>query len=407
MNGMTVKSEMGMNPGEQTFFSEASGSTRGLSQEAQSLSNLSRLNNAMNNHKSWQTMTSSKVTPTPQPKGSGNSSLLSYTSPQLGGLLGQDFGLMPETSQVNLAAMAASQQQHSFLSNGYGGVETTSVGGGRDSSEGQPLRHFFDDWPRSRADPSALAWGSDVEDSDRATSNNAGGAGGRGGQNNSNHTSNNTQLSISIPTTAAPSGDFNSQSSGGSPSRGKLSLSPLKLSMSRAGDESDDHALVGLGIGASMIDQHHSQDHPMDEEHEPTAHDDDDEPPSGAWDPIAWEPSSVGGPLAEVLQSSSGNVGVAQTPPAAAAAVAGAGPGLNLLSEADWLENHHRKLHDSSSPVDVLHKSTFASQCSDSSTSTSSASSPRSSSALPVHPAAANAPPASDRSAASAAAAFA
>lgn len=215
MNGMTVKSEMGMNPGEQTFFSEASGSTRGLSQEAQSLSNLSRLNN-----KSWQTMTSSKVTPILQPKGSGNSSLLSYTSPQLGGLLGQDFGLMPETSQVNLAAMAASQQQHSFLSNGYGGVETTSVGGGRDSSEGQPLRHFFDDWPRSRADPSALAWGSDVEDSDRATSNNAGSAGGRGGQNNSNHTSNNTQLSISIPTTAAPSGDFNSQSSGGSPSRG-------------------------------------------------------------------------------------------------------------------------------------------------------------------------------------------
>lgn len=397
MNGMTVKSEMGMNPGEQTFFSEASGSTRGLSQEAQSLSNLSRLNNTMNN-KSWQTMTSSKVTPIPQPKGSGNSSLLSYTSPQLGGLLGQDFGLMPETSQVNLAAMAASQQQHSFLSNGYGGVETTSVGGGRDSSEGQPLRHFFDDWPRSRADPSALAWGSDVEDSDRATSNNAGSAGGRGGQNNSNHTSNNTQLSISIPTTAAPSGDFNSQSSGGSPSRGKLSLSPLKLSMSRAGDESDDHALVGLGVGASMIDQHHSQD-PMDEEHEPTAHDDDDEPPSGAWDPIAWEPSSVGGPLAEVLQSSSsGNVGVAQNPPAAA------GAGLNLLSEADWLQNHHKKIHDSSSPVDVLHNSTFASH-SDSSTSTSSASSPRSS-ALPVHPAV-NAPPASERSAASAAAAFA
>lgn len=154
-------------------------------------------------------MTSSKVLPAAQPKGSGNSSLLSYNSSQMGGLLGQEFGLMPEASQVNLAAMAASQQQHSFLSNGYGGVESTSVG--RESSEGQPLRHFFDDWPRSR-DPSALAWGSDVEDSDRTTS------AGRGGQ--SNHTSNNTQLSISIPMTAAPSGDFNSQSSGGSPSRG-------------------------------------------------------------------------------------------------------------------------------------------------------------------------------------------
>lgn len=216
-NGMTVKSEMGMNS-EQILFSEASGSTRGLSQEAQSLSNLSRLNTTMN--KSWQTMTSSKVTPTPQqqPKGSGGSSLLSYTSPQMGGLLGQDFGLMPETSQVNLAAMAASQQQHSFLSNGYGGVETAGSVGGRESSEGQPLRHFFDDWPRSRADPSALAWGSDVEDSDRATSN----VGNTTGTRQSNHTSKNTQLSISIPNmTAAPSsGDFNSQSSGGSPSRG-------------------------------------------------------------------------------------------------------------------------------------------------------------------------------------------
>lgn len=361
MNGMTVKSEMGMNP-EQILFSEASGSTRGLSQEAQSLSNLSRLNTTMN--KSWQTMTSSKVTPTPQqPKGSGNSSLLSYTSPQMGGLLGQDFGLMPETSQVNLAAMAASQQQHSFLSNGYGGVETTSVGG-RESSEGQPLRHFFDDWPRSRADPSALAWGSDVEDSDRATSN-ATTTGGRGGQsnNNNNHTSNNnnnTQLSISIPMTAPQSGDFNSQSSGGSPSRGKLSLSPLKLSMSRAGDESDD---MGLGVGSTTttIDQaHHSQD-PEHETHQ------------GAWDPIPWEPSSVdGGPLAEVLQSS-GNV------------VTSGG-----LSEAEWLESSHHKKDDSpsrvpASPVDVLHKSTFASH-SDSSTSTSSASSPRNS-VIPVDPA--------------------
>lgn len=373
MNGMTVKSEMGMNP-EQILFSEASGSTRGLSQEAQSLSNLSRLNTTMN--KSWQTMTSSKVTPTPQqqqPKGSGNSSLLSYTSPQMGGLLGQDFGLMPETSQVNLAAMAASQQQHSFLSNGYGGVETTSVGG-RESSEGQPLRHFFDDWPRSRADPSALAWGSDVEDSDRATSNAA--TGGRG-QSTSN---NNTQLSISIPTTAAPSGDFNSQSSGGSPSRGKLSLSPLKLSMSRAGDESDD---MGLGVGAT-IDQAGAEEH--EHEHE-LGH--DRHAPTGAWDPIPWETTSVGGPLAEVLQSSSSSGAVVVASQTQTPAAAGSDHRLNLLSEAEWLESHHKKVHEPSSspgrmpasPVDVLHKSTFASH-SDSSTSTSSASSPRNSALL-------------------------
>jgi hypothetical protein len=42
--------------------------------------------------------------------------------------------------------------------------------------EGQPLRHVFDDWPRLRADPSALAWGSYVEDSDRVTSNPGAGA---------------------------------------------------------------------------------------------------------------------------------------------------------------------------------------------------------------------------------------
>lgn len=228
------KAVFGMGP-EQILFSEASGSTRGLSQEAQSLNNLSRLPTV---NQSWHLM-STKVPPAPQPKASGNNSLLNYSSPQMRGLLGQDFGLMPETSQVNLTAMTASQQPHSFLSSGYGGVEAVSVGR---ESEGQPLRHFFDDWPRSR-DPSALAWGSDVEESERTS--------GRGG---SNHTSNNTQLSISIPITA-PSSDFTSQNSD-SPPRGKLPLSPLKLSMSRAGDSSSgvdplgvEPTDMGLGVG--------------------------------------------------------------------------------------------------------------------------------------------------------------
>ncbi|XP_073393800.1 growth-regulating factor 4 isoform X3 [Physcomitrium patens] len=351
MNGMAVKSEMGMGP-EQVLFSEASGSTRGLSQEAQSLSNLSRLNTPMN--KAWQTMTSSKVLPAAQSKGSGSSSLLSFSSPQMGGLLGQEFGLMPETSQVNLAAMAASQQQHSFLSNGYGGVESTSVG--RESSEGQPLRHFFDDWPRSR-DPSALAWGSDVEDSDRTTS------AGRGGQ--SNRASNNTQLSISIPMTAAPSGDFNSQSSGGSPSRGKLSLSPLKFSISRAGDASSD---MGLDVENLRVERHHDW-------HRHTT----------AWDSMSWEPISVGGPLAEVLQ-----LGSTTQCGGGGGGVDGSGP--NLLAD-EWLDLHQKKSASPvqipspdrvASPVDVLQISTFASH-SDSSNSNSGASSP--SGALPFDPA--------------------
>jgi hypothetical protein len=47
---------------------------------------------------------------------------------------------------------------------------------GQPPLEGQPLRHVFDDWPRSRADPSALAWGSYIEDSDYVTSNLGAGA---------------------------------------------------------------------------------------------------------------------------------------------------------------------------------------------------------------------------------------
>ncbi|CAM6123089.1 unnamed protein product [Calypogeia fissa] len=196
MNGMSnnsAKSEMGMGP-EQLLFSETSGSARGLGgQESPSMSNLSRLSSV--NH-SWQAL-SAKVPPAPQPKsqqqaGGGNSnSLLHYSSPQMRSLLGQDFGLMPENSQVNISM--AQQQQHSFLSNGYGAVEAVSV---VREPEGQPLRHFFDDWPRSR-DPTALAW-SDVEEDRPNRSSNA----------------STTQLSISIPVTSS---DF--PASNASPSR--------------------------------------------------------------------------------------------------------------------------------------------------------------------------------------------
>ena len=391
LNGISAKSELGMGP-EQMLFSEASGSTRGLSQEAQSLSNLSRLP-AVN--KSWHNMTSSKVPPAPQPKSSANSSLLNYNSSQMRGLLGQDFGLMPETSQVNLTAMAASQQQqqqHSFLSNGYGGVEAVSVGR---ESEGQPLRHFFDDWPRSRADPSALAWGSDVEDSERTNARTGGGggnsnnhshAGGNGGgsgansNSNSNSThnnNNNTQLSISIPITA-PSSDFPSQSSGGSPPRGKLTLSPLKLSMSRAGVEADPtSSYMGLGVGLGGAD-----DHDVDVDDDLIRH------RQTTWIPIAWDSQTtthhhhhhiipVGGPLAEVLHGGHGAV--------TAGSDVCKSSGLNLTcNEESWLDDddEHRRNHKQqspghlASPIDVLHNSTFTS-FSDSSTSTSSGSSPR------------------------------
>eukprot|EP01018_Ginkgo_biloba_P009546 Gb_20400 [translate_table: standard] len=305
------------NVDEQVFFSEVSGSSRGLGQDAM----LSSVNN-----NGWRSSMPSKVS---QVKATDqqNGSLLSYNSPQLRTLLAQDFGLMSETNQMNLP----SHHQHSFRNTGFGVVESVNVG--RESEgQGQHLRHFFDDWPRSR-DASALSW-SDVEE-DR-----------------SNRSSSTTQLSISIP--AMTSSDFSATNS--SSPRGKLSLSPLKLSMSRdhehehkhdVGD--DDDTLIGLGVG-NIINE--------EERHRHTN-----------WIPITWE-SPVGGPLAEVLQSTSEckNSSGLQT---------------NLMSNIpdhgwecsprDSLNNNNNNIASSSSPTGVLQK-TFVSL----SDSTSTGSSPRS-----------------------------
>jgi hypothetical protein len=320
MNGISnnsTKSEMGMGP-EQLLFSETSGSARGLGgQESPSMSNLSRLSSV--NH-SWQAL-SAKVPPAPQPKaqqpGNSSNSLLHYQSPQMPqmrSLLGQDFGLMPENNQVNNISMAQ-QQQHSFLGNGYGGVEAVSV---VREPEGQPLRHFFDDWPRSR-DPTALAW-SDVEE-DRPNRSNA----------------STTQLSISIPVTPT---DF--PASNVSPSRGKLSLSPLKLSMSMArGDDrlgtTADPTLIGLGMGMGLG---------MDTKvrHRETT-----------WIPVTWE-NPLGGPLAEVLSTRHGHGGCKSS-------------GLDLL--CDGWDSSPRDNPHIGSPTGVLQISSFSSY-SDSSSSDSS-----------------------------------
>lgn len=234
MNGMK-----GGDIDEQVFFSDVSGSTRGLGQD-------SILSSVSNN--GWRSSMQSKVS---QVKTEQNGSFMQYNSPQLRTLLGQDFSLMSDASQQM-------QQQHSFRNSGFGVVESGNVG--RESEgQGQPLRHFFDDWPRSR-DASTLSW-SDVEE-DR-----------------SNRSSSTTQLSISIP---MASSDFSATNS--SSPRGKLSLSPLKLSMSRDHDDDDDDTHMGLGVG-NIINEEERHRH-------------------SNWIPITWE-SPVGGPLAEVLQSTS------------------------------------------------------------------------------------------------------
>ncbi|KAH9329536.1 hypothetical protein KI387_001644, partial [Taxus chinensis] len=202
------------------------------------------------------------------------------SSAQIKSLMGQQFGLMSEGSEA-ANPNPAQQHQHSFFGGNsrYGRVQEAV-------REEQPLRRFFDDWPRSSTD--ADAWTSDVQ--------------GEEERSRSKHRcSSTTQLSISIPMAS------NSSASNTSSPRGKLSLSPLKLTMSREGKGDDDHHTlgepdVGLAVGMSMN---------VEEPHDRQQH----------WIPVAWEsnnPMGMLGPLAEVLRSS--------TP-------RGNKPGLNLMDD--------------------------------------------------------------------------
>ncbi|MCO5594097.1 hypothetical protein L7F22_048118 [Adiantum nelumboides] len=278
---------------EQMLFAEASGSSRGLPQgqdfqslNQQGLTMLSSINN------SWRTasMQQSRApspSPSQQPLKTSSPSIMQYSSPQIRTLLGQDFSpLSAEANSVSLQSIAQ-HHQHSFLGGGYGSAEAVSNVGRE--PESQPLRHFFDDWPRSK-DASTLSW-SDVEDE------------------KPHRNSSTTQLSISIPVSSS---EFNTTSS----PPGKLKLSPLKLSMSRAGE--DDIPLgveLGVGMGLGINEDRHRQQ-------------------QSNWIPIAWE-TPVGGPLAEVLQSS--------TPRA------GKSSGLNLMTEG-WEESPRDSPQIGSSP---------------------------------------------------------
>ncbi|GLJ23824.1 hypothetical protein SUGI_0452130 [Cryptomeria japonica] len=226
-----------------------------------------------------------------------NNSMLQYSSPQLRTILGQDFCLMPDTNQMNLQLQEQQRQQHqqhhhSFLSTGFGNDQ---------SSEGQPLRHFFDDWPRTTRDPTTISW-SDMEE----------------------RSSNSTQLSISLPMTIS---DFPT-----SP-RGKMSLSSLKLSMSAARSSTEEDPLdptqmgLGVGMGLGLLNE---------DRHRQTSN----------WIPVTWQ-SPVGGPLAEVLQSSTTNAG--GTPGGGSKS-----SGLNLMGDR-W-ELSPRGSPRMASPTGVLQK---------------------------------------------------
>lgn len=287
---------------EQILFSEAnpgSNNMRVLSQDSHSMNSLAMLSSVNN---AWRLMPS-KLADTKINTNTNTNSLLQYNSSQLR-TIGQDFGLMPEMNlqQSQHHQQQQQQQQHSFLNNGFGVVESV-----RDqSSGGQPLRHFFDDWPRSR-DP----W-SDMEAEQRSHPTN----------------SSTTQLSISIPMTSSDFAGTNSNSP-----RGKVSLSSLKLSMSMsARGAEDDPTQMGLGVGMGLG--------LMNEERQRQN--------TNNWIPVSWQ-SSMGGPLAEVLQS---------TTNAANAAVTSRGcktpGGLNLMTEAWDLSPHGSPRM--ASPTGVLQK---------------------------------------------------
>ncbi|EFJ24024.1 hypothetical protein SELMODRAFT_442763 [Selaginella moellendorffii] len=259
---------------------------------------------------------------------------------ELRSLSGQQHFEMPEASQINHLSQP-------LLGPGYGGGPTAAAAAaaglehvGRDCEE-QPLRHFFDDWPRQR-DPSTISW-NDIEDDQKqhqhqnqqraATPPTAVTAPGAGGTTTIPRTTSATQLSISLPMSSS---DFRVATS----PRGKLSLSPLKLSMSRSEFEEDqlggDPTRMGLGVGLGGGSRQQQQQQQQ-----------------------TWMQSLEGGPLAEVLQSSTPRDHCKSS------------PGLNLLGDG-W-ESSSRETSRMPSPTAVLTKTPFGSF----SDSSSNASSPR------------------------------
>ncbi|KAL0322976.1 UNVERIFIED_CONTAM: Growth-regulating factor 6 [Sesamum angustifolium] len=147
------------------------------------------------------------------------------------------------------------------------------------------LRQFMDNWPKNQSEQrTAISWPDVDLQPDR------------------------TQLSISIPMVTS---DFMSSTS--SPTNEKLTASPLRLSQ---------ELKMGLGVGTLASEQHQSQTN---------------------WVPISWEPS-MGGPLGEVLHTTSNSTGDCKN----------AKP-LNLMESWD---NSPRL---ASSPTGVLQRGAFGS----------------------------------------------
>ncbi|KAJ4846317.1 hypothetical protein Tsubulata_007461 [Turnera subulata] len=188
-----------------------------------------------------------------------------------------------------------SQRTHYLNSKSY---ESYLNFGDQEAQDQHPLRQFIDDWPKDPSSRSVISWPEELK-------------------------SDWTQLSMSIPMAST---DFSSSSS--SPAQEKLTLSPLRLSREY------DPIQMGLGVSSDPSEASQKQT---------------------TWIPISWG-TSMGGPLGEVLSTTSGKGGSFKNSSA-----------LNLLTEG-WDGSPQM----GSSPTGVLQKSTFASL-----SNSSSGSSPR------------------------------
>ncbi|KAJ7553646.1 hypothetical protein O6H91_06G106800 [Diphasiastrum complanatum] len=222
------------------LLSDFSGSTRGL--DPSKVSSLPSDHQLMQWH-----LQQSKMTPFGLRSSCG--SFLQQDCDQIKFLHAQEMVTMAEANRLNQLLRQQQQQQMHLVDNRNVSVKTFT---GDSKSENQPLRHFFDDWPRTR-DACSLSW-SDVDDENPKANGSS------------------TQLSISI--TTASSSDI---SANDSPTRAKTIFSPLKLSMMRNGEDmADPPTHMGLGINLNHR--------------------------KSSWFPTTLE-TSVGGPLGEVLQS--------------------------------------------------------------------------------------------------------
>ncbi|KAL7221703.1 hypothetical protein ACSBR1_023613 [Camellia fascicularis] len=167
-----------------------------------------------------------------------------------------------------------------------------------ESHDQHPLRHFMDDWPKDQSDRSTISWPEELK-------------------------SDLTQLSMSIP---MASSDFSSTSS--SSPQEKLAFSPLRLSCEF------DPIQMGLAVNNDFSESTQKQTN---------------------WIPVSWG-SSMGGPLGEVLNSTSSTVGAFNDKSA-----------LNVTTRV-W----NGSPQFGSSPTGVLQKASFVSL-----SNSSSGSSPR------------------------------